>query len=58
MEGRQHRAGLSSYRRSKKRSGWDYTSVGHLACLVQACVKGPYLYLYLSVRVPLVTRVV
>ena len=24
-----------------------YASVGHLACLVQACVKGPYLYLYL-----------
>ena len=32
---------------AKKRSGWDYASVGHLACLVQACVKGPYLYLYL-----------
>ena len=26
--------------RSKKRSGWDYASVGHLVCLVQTCVKG------------------
>ena len=33
--------------RSEKRSGWDYASVGHLVCLVQACVKGLYLYLYL-----------
>ena len=32
--------------RSEKRSGWDYASVGHLVCLVQACVKGLYLYLY------------
>ena len=23
------------------RSGWDSASVGHLACLVQVCVKGP-----------------
>ena len=29
------------------RSGWDYASTGHLVCLVQTCVKGPYLYLYL-----------
>ena len=33
--------------RSEKRSGWDSASVGHLVCLVQACVKGLYLYLYL-----------
>ena len=33
--------------RSEKRSGWDYASVGHLVCLVQTCVKGPYLYLSL-----------
>ena len=33
--------------RSENRSGWDYASVGHLVCLVQACVKGLYLYLYL-----------
>ena len=31
--------------RSKKRSGWDSASVGHL---VQTCVKGPYLYLSVS----------
>ena len=38
--------------RSEKRSGWDYASVGHLVCLVQACVKGLYLYLYLwSLRI-------
>ena len=35
--------------RSEKRSGWDYASVGHLVCLVQACVKGLYLYLYLCI---------
>ena len=35
--------------RSEKRSGWDSASVGHLVCLVQACVKGLYLYLYLLV---------
>ena len=33
--------------RSEKRSGWDSASVDHLVCLVQACVKGLYLYLYL-----------
>ena len=33
--------------RSEKRSGWDYASVSHLVCLVQSCVKGLYLYLYL-----------
>jgi hypothetical protein len=33
--------------RSEKRSGWDSASVGHLVCLVQTCVKGPYLYLSL-----------
>ena len=32
---------------SEKRSGWDSASTGHLVCLVQACVKGLYLYLYL-----------
>ena len=31
--------------RSEKRSGWDYASVGHLVYLVQACVKGLFLYL-------------
>ena len=25
-------------------SGWDSASTGHLVCLVQACVKGLYLY--------------
>ena len=33
--------------RTGKRSGWDSASVGHLVCLVQSCVKGLYLYLYL-----------
>ena len=30
-----------------KRSGWDSASVGHLVCLVQACVKGPLCYVML-----------
>ena len=38
--------------RSEKRSGWDSASTGHLVCLVQACVKGLYLYLYLYVGAP------
>ena len=35
--------------RTGKRSGWDYASTGHLACLVQACVKGardPYVCMH------------
>ena len=51
MEGRQHRAGLSSYaHREKVRLGFRQLSTGHLVCLVQACVKGLYLYLYLYLR--------
>ena len=46
MEGRQHRLGLSSYALQEK-VRLDSASVGHLVCLVQTCVKGPYLYLYL-----------
>ena len=33
--------------RTEKRSGWESASVGHLVCLVQACVKGPLCYVML-----------
>ena len=42
IRGRQIARG-SRRTRSEKRSGWDFASVGHLVCLVQACVKGLYL---------------
>ena len=48
MEGCQHRAGLSSYALQEKvRLYNEAVLVISSVCLVQACVKGLYLYLYL-----------